>query len=213
MDRVEDNRGNPTEILDYWLQVSRTWRRVIGAPLILRAEREKWPGDSEECRRKRKHLLDWDVLRIALLLYQAGKNRCFSARELTSEIAEDDSNLTMDRARKRVNRIVRVMEAYRLLTVKKSAAGRVQYQISGTDELAELLEWFTKDFPTAPPSLVPGESDTAVSGRNVPDNKPGIAAGSGDRGASPDAKRLDLGAPGAFNVPAAADHGPRERLG
>lgn len=167
MDRVEDSRGNPTEILDYWLQVSRTWRRVVGAPLILRAEKERWPGDSEECRRKRKHLLDWDVLRIALLLYQAGKNRRFSARDLTLEIAEDDSALTMDRARKRVNRIVRVMEAYRLATVRKPAAGRIQYEISGTDELAELLEWFTEDFPTAPPSLVPDERAAAASGRKL----------------------------------------------
>ena len=154
MERVESRSENPAEVVSNWLKVNRTWRKVVGAPTIKRAEKDQRLGDDEACRRKRQHLLDADVLTIALLLYRAGKDKSFSAKELTDEIAEDNSILTMDRARKRVSRILRVMEAYGLVTMGKTDEGRIKYEIRGTPELAELLTWFVAEIQPAPEQQV-----------------------------------------------------------
>ena len=170
-----------TELLDYWLTLSRFWRTIVVAPIIQMAEEAEWPDDSKACRRWRSLLLNPDVMVVALRLYRAEKGRIFSARELSCLIAEEDTNiaeghtsLARDKARKRINRVVKVLKAYQLIESERFQRGRiVHYEISATDKLHLLVEWLMGKFPPAPRSLprqpdIRNEASDQVVDRETP---------------------------------------------
>lgn len=156
------------EVSQFWINIHKVWRKIIVAPIISQADKTVWQNDDQKYRRARSLLLDADVLLIALTLTneknEHGQKKRFSARQLSYLIAEDETSQALDKARKRLNRILNMMDKYGLIqaaTADDNRGSTFRYEIIGSKKLDELFEWCLQleEFPRdAPPCLQQRES-------------------------------------------------------